>query len=205
MNDLISWHADVRVDKYTTEQLDWLKAKYDWSMTEIDKLSGDRLRELLGGPDEVTRASGNLLTYVGLAYLLAALTGVSTTTTAVQLSSGHIPVAVGDGGGTVPAASVVDSDLAASTNKYYMPVDGTYPAVGLAGASAGSLTVNATFASGVANFAWNEWGLYGATTAFTSGQTTKPATSTMINHRGVYLGTKVVTNIWTLAATISLS
>ncbi len=153
----------------------------------------------------MTQASGNLLTYNGLAYLMSALTGVDTTITAVQLSNGHMPVGVGDGGGSVPTASVVDADLAASTNKYYAPVDGTYPSVGLAGASAGSFTVNATFASGVANFAWNEWGLYGSTASFTVGQSTKPATSTMINHRGTYLGTKVVTNVWTLAATIILS
>jgi hypothetical protein len=200
----VNWHAHVRVDKFSSDQLAWLASKNDLPLSVIENCSGDALRSYFQ-PDEVTERDGNLLTYSGLAYLLAALTGVTTTTAAVDLANGFLPVAVGDGGGTVPTATVTDSDLTAPSNKWYNPVDASYPAVGAAGSTAGVLTVQSTFTSAVANFAWNEWALYGSTASFTSGQSTKPTSSTMINHKGASLGTKVSGNIWSLSATVTFS
>lgn len=201
----VHWNAHCQVQKWNSDQLSWISDSTGMPLGLVGQLSGDRLRSLVR-PEEVTDAPGNLLTYVGLAYILAALTGVTTTvTTALDLANGFMPVAVGDGGGTVPTAAVTDSDLTATTNKYYNPVDATYPAVGAAGATAGILTIQSTFTAGVANFAWNEWGIYGSTASFTVGQASKPSSSTMINHKGTSLGTKVSGNVWSLVATITFS
>ena len=115
------------------------------------------------------------------------------------------PKQPGDGNGSVPTAAVADTDLTATVNKYYNPVDSSYPAVGSAGANSGILTVQSTFTTAIANFAWNEWGFFGNSTTFSAGVTTKPGTATMINHKGVSLGTKTSSNTWTLNATLTLS
>lgn len=203
-NDGIKWHAHASVEKWNADQLSWISQNTGMPLTRVEQLSGNSLRAILA-PEEVVEAPGNLLTYTGLAYVLSAMTAVTTTIAAVQLSNGFLPVAVGDGGGSVPTAGVTDSDLTASTNKYYNPIDATYPAVGAAGASAGVLTIQSTFTSGVANYAWNEWALFGSTALFSTGQASKPASAVMINHKGTALGTKSSGNVWTLAATITFS
>lgn len=195
----ITWTAHASVYKWDVEQYDWVSRKYGLVNPDLMQYSD------IVKPYEVVDAPGNLLTYVGLAYLLSNITGVTSTTSAQILANGYVPVAVGDGGGTVPTAAVTDSDLTASVNKYYNPIDAAYPAVGAAGATAGVITVQSTFTSGVANFAWNEWGIYGCPAGFSIGQSTTPSGVTMINHKGASLGTKTSSNVWTLSATLTLS
>jgi hypothetical protein len=199
--DTLNWHSHVRVDKWSYDQWTWAENK-----SGLKDLQGWQLREILGtGPDEVAEADGNLLTYTGLAYLWSIVTGVSTTTSSAAMAYGFLPVGVGDGSGSVPTAAVTDSDLTATVNRYYNPVDAGYPIVGAAGSTAGILTVQSTFTTAIGNYAWNEWGLYGTIAPFSAGQTSKPTTATMINHKGVSLGTKSSSNVWTLASTITLS
>lgn len=195
----ITWTAHASVHKWDVDQYDWVSRKYGVEAPDLMKYAH------IVKPYEVVEAPGNLLTYVGLAYLLSNLTGVNTTTSAQILANGYVPVAVGDGGGSVPTASVTDSDLTASSNKYYNPIDAAYPTVGAAGATAGIITVQSTFTSALANFAWNEWAIFGSTVAFSVGQATTPANVTMINHKGASLGTKTSANVWTLSATLTLS
>jgi hypothetical protein len=195
----ITWTAHASVHKWDVDQYDWVSRKYGIEYPDLMKFS-DVVK-----PYEVVEAPGNLLTYVGLAYILSNITGLTTTTSAQILANGYVPVAVGDGGGSVPTANVIDTDLTASTNKYYNPIDASYPTVGAAGATAGVITVQSTFTSAIGNFAWNEWAIFGSTVSYTTGQTTTPASVTMINHKGVSLGTKTSSNVWTLAATLSLS
>lgn len=195
----IKWTAHASVHKWDVEQYDWIVNRYGISNPDLMQYAN------IVKPYEVTDAPGNLLTYVGLAYLLSNITGVTSTTAAQILANGYMPIGVGDGGGTVPTALVTDSDLTASTNKYYNPIDGAYPTVGAAGATAGVITIQSTYTSAIANFAWNEWAIFGSTVPFTVGQTTTPSNSTMINHKGVSLGTKTSSNVWTLSATLTLS
>ena len=199
--DGIGWKASCRVLKWNAEQVAWVVNK-----TGILEPSGQLLLSLVE-PYEIAESEGNVTTYGGLAYLWSLATGLTTAISAAsQLANGFLPVGVGDGSGTVPTTSPIDADLTAATNKYYQPVDATYPQVGAAGATAGSLTVQATFGATAANFTWNEWGLFGTTSAFSSGTTATPQNATMINHRGVNLGPpKVSGNVWTLDAVITLS
>lgn len=197
----ISWNVVCRVFKWDTDQVFWVMRK-----TGILEPSGDLLLSLVD-PYEITEAPGNLITYGGLAYLWSLATGLTTAiSNANQLSNGFMPVGVGDGNGVVPTVSPTDTDLVAPTNKFYQPVDATYPQVGAAGATAGSLTIQATFGSSSANFTWNEWGFFGTSSSFTSGTNTTPQNATMINHKGVNLGPpKVTGNIWTLNAVVTLA
>ena len=199
--DTISWSPSLIVYKWSEDQLRWVERK-----TGTRDLQGWQLRQILNrDAEEYVTDEGNLLTYVGLAFILSALTGVTSTTSSQPLAYTYLPVGVGDGGGSVPTAAVTDTDLTATANRFYNPVDNGYPAVGAAGSTAGTFTVQSTFTSASANYAWNEWALYGTTSAFTVSQTTQPPSSTMINHRGTSLGTKVLTDVWTLQASISIS
>lgn len=200
----VHWKAHCQVQKWNPDQLRWISSNTGIPLVQVEKMSGDSLRSLLAA-EEVTDVPGNLLTYTGLAYLLGALTGSTATTTATYLTNGYVPVGVGDGNGSTPTPTTADSDLTAPTNKYYQPADATYPAVGAAGATAGVLTVQATYTSAVANFAWNEWALFGTTVNFTVGQATTPLSTTMINHKGASIGTKSSGNVWSLVSTITFS
>ena len=51
------------------------------------------------------------------------------------------------------AFAASQTDLQASTNKFRQPMDATYPLV-----ATNVLTFRSTFATGDANFAWEEWG-----------------------------------------------
>lgn len=196
----ITWHASARVDKFSSDQVRWVIRK-----TGNLNPSGDFIRQTLKAlPAETVFAEGNLLTSAGLAYLWSNITGITSVVAAHSLSYGFLPVGVGDGNGSVPTPAVGDTDLTASSNKYYIPVDASYPTVG-SGSSSGILTVQGTFGTGVANFAWNEWGLFGSQNSFAGGQATKPSGSSMINHKGVSLGTKTSSNVWTLSVTITIS
>lgn len=198
----VKWHGHVRVDKYSIAQLNWLAQKLEMPTAVIEAKGGDFLRHHLGGPEEVTEKDGNLLTYTGLAYILCTLTGVTTTTTAGQLGNGYLPVAVGD---STTAATTTDFDLNAATNKWYNPVDPSYPTVGTA-TSSGVMTVQSTFTTAVGNFAWNEWALFGCSTLFSVGQSTVPGTAQMLNHKApAALGTKTSSNTWVLVATVTFS
>lgn len=200
--DGVGWKAYCRVYKWDADQVAWAVGK-----SGILEPDGDLLMRYVS-PYEVTEASGNLTTNAGKAYLWANITGQTTTVSNYhQLANGYLPVGVGDGNGVVPTVSASDPDLTAPLNKYYQPVDASYPTVGAAGATAGTLTVQATFSGTVANFSWNEWGLFGSLGSFTTGTALTPSNVTMINHKGVALGTgpKTSGNVWTLNAVITLS
>lgn len=200
-SDTISWNPSLVVYKWSEDQLQWVERK-----TGTRDLQGWQLRQILGSEaEDYVKDEGNLLTYVGLAFILGVLTGVTTTTASHPTTYAYLPVGIGDGNGSVPTAVVTDSALTASANRFFNPVDNGYPTVGAAGSTAGIFTVQSTFTSASANYAWNEWALFGSTSTFTVGQSTQPTNSTMINHKGVSLGTKVSGNVWTLQASITLS
>jgi len=131
-SNFLNWDCLVKVDKYSLDQVRWVKRK-----TGLTNPSAEVLRETLKSlPSETAYGRGNLITTVGLGYLWSSITGVTTTVVAHQLSYSFLPVGVGDGNGSVPTAAVGDVDLTAATNKYYVPVDASYPQVG-SGVSAG--------------------------------------------------------------------
>jgi fatty acid/phospholipid biosynthesis enzyme len=95
-------------------------------------------------------------------------------------------IAAGD---SATAFAATQTDLQAATNKLRKAMDATYPQ-----RSGNVLTFRATFATGDANFAWNEWGIFNAAAA-----------GTMMQRKVENLGTKTSAQSWQMTATITIN
>jgi hypothetical protein len=180
------WHAHALVQKWTDDQVAWVRTK-----TGILRPSGDLLAEYI--TPEVVEADGNLLTTAGLTRLTSLLTGgggQAATSTATRLG-------VGDGS---TGALVGDTDLSAasgSTHRYFQVMDATYPSV-----SGGTITCKSTYDSSTANFNWAEWGIDVGSPTVSAGTTVNAC---LLNHKtSAALGTKSG-GTWSLTASISIS
>lgn len=91
-------------------------------------------------------------------------------------------------GDSTTAFAVAQTDLQASTNKLRKAMDTSYPS-----RATNVLTFKSTYATGDANFAWNEWGVFNASSA-----------GEMLCRKVESLGTKV-TGTWVLTATITVA
>lgn len=141
-------------------------------------------------PDEVIHGEGNLLMTAGALQLWKALRGDGSLT---AFSNANSYLGVGD---SSTAASAGQTDLQAATNKTRKAMDSTYPKVGTADSldADNKVRFQSTFGTSDANYAWNEWGTFNASTA-----------GTMLNRKAEALGTKVNTATWQLQVTITLS
>ena len=93
-------------------------------------------------------------------------------------------IGVGD---STTAFSAGHTDLQAATNKFRKAMDATYPQV-----AANVQTFRSTFATGDANFAWQEWGVFNASSG-----------GTMMNRKVESLGTKTSAQSWQVTVTIT--
>lgn len=116
------------------------------------------------------------ITTAGVTQMLQAALGE--TPTFFTNSTSYIGV-----GDSTTAFSAAQTDLVAATNRLKKVMDATFP-------SRASLVVTfqATFATGDANFAWQEWGVFNGGPAF--------ATGTMISRKVESLGTKTSAQSW---------
>lgn len=103
-------------------------------------------------------------------------------TTYNKYSNANAYIGVGD---STTAFSASHTDLQAATNKLRKAMDATYPT-----RSSNALTFRSTFASGDANFAWEERAIFNASS---SGQ--------MLSRKVVSLGTKTSAASWELTCT----
>ena len=178
--------------------------------------NGDWLRELFphGPEDGYAHDDGNLLTNQGLAniifLLLAGYTGAAANQN-IPLTNAHTVCGVGS---SSTAATTADTHLngdGSTTTAYYQQMD-------VSGSGYPTLTVNATingqctYASGVANFAWNEWGwvtggTYSAAGGTLSSVYSSSTTTALINHKvpASSLGTKASGASWVFSTTIVFS
>ena len=172
-HDVIRWRARWKVEKY-------------W---------GDVAPESV--PYEVIEREGNLLMYGGASCLWQCLIGNGTTTadqTLTYFSNARAAIGVGD---SSTAAAATQTDLQAATNKTRKAMDATYPTHTDATTSgAATITFKSTFATGDANFAWAEWGVFNSATA---------ATGRMLNRKVESLGTKTSAASWAFTVTITLA
>jgi hypothetical protein len=95
-------------------------------------------------------------------------------------------IGVGD---STTAFATSQTDLQAATNKMRKAMDATFPSI--AGAV---ITYQATFATGDANWAWNEWGVFNAASA-----------GTMFQRKVESLGTKTSAQTWQFNVAITVS
>ena len=93
-------------------------------------------------------------------------------------------IGVGD---STTAHAFTQTDLQAATNKFRKAMDATYPQV-----AANVLTYRATFGTSEANFAWQEWGVFNASSG-----------GTMMNRKVESLGTKTSSQSWQFTVTIT--
>lgn len=102
------------------------------------------------------------------------------------LNNANAYLGVGD---STTAFSAAQTDLQAATNKARKAMDATYPT-----RSSNVMTLRSTFATGDANWAWEEWGVFNASSA-----------STMFSRKVESLGTKTSAQSWVLTATITVA
>lgn len=196
LRDSAGWTPRIEVWKYLPETVRDLTDYLGHEPTGADL----RRLELSEGlrPDDIAYAFDNLLTTAGLGRLTNLLTGGG------AAAMTHAQTIVGVGSSST-AATVADTALGgdgSTSTAYYQNADASYPTV-----SAGVITCNCTFASGNANFAWQEWCLGIATGTLTAGGTLSAVGTTpiMLNHKVQSLGTKASGAVWTLNAQITIS
>lgn len=132
---------------------------------------------------------GNLLVYGGASALWDLLIGAANVT-AFDNSNAYLGA-----GDDATAAAATQTDLQASSNKHREAMDATYPqhTDGTTSGSA-SIVYRSTFETGDANFAWEEIGLFNASS---SGR--------MLNRMVQSFGTKTSSDDWVLTMTLTLS
>lgn len=166
--------------------------------TKVEKRLGDWNDENFGlapAPYEVIESEGNLLMYGGASCLWQCLVGNGTGTSGQTLTffnNGNAYIGVGD---STTAAAATQTDLVAATNKLRKAMDSTYPQHADGATSpAATITFRATFATGDANFAWQEWGIFNGSVG-----------GRMLNRKVESWGTKVAGTSWTFTVTITLA
>jgi hypothetical protein len=171
----------------THEPIKW---KAVW---RLEKFWGDDIASAV--PYDVIEREGNLLMHGGAAAIWQALIGNGTVTAGQPLTyfnNANACLGVGD---STSAAAATQTDLQAATNKLRKAQDATFPqhTDGTSPANA-TITFRATFGTGDANFAWNEWGIFNAATG-----------GRMLNRKVESLGTKTSAASWVLTVTLSLA
>lgn len=102
------------------------------------------------------------------------------------LDAANAKIAVGD---SATAFSVAQTDLQATTNKMRKGMDGGYPTqVG------NVLTLRSTYTGGEANWAWQEWGVFNASSG-----------GRMVNRLVEYNGTKLTGQTWVMQVTLTVN
>lgn len=106
--------------------------------------------------------------------------------TVTEFNNANAHIGVGD---SSTAFSATQTDLQAASNKFRKAMDATYPT-----RATNVLTFRATFQTTEANFAWNEWGVFNASSG-----------GTMFNRKVESLGTKAVTQSWQFTVTLTVT
>jgi hypothetical protein len=103
-----------------------------------------------------------------------------------EFNNANAHLGVGD---STTAFAATQTDLQAASNKVRKAMDATYPT-----RATNVLTFRSTFATGDANFAWQEWAVFNASTA-----------GTMFNRKVESLGTKTSAQSWQLTVTLTVT
>ena len=159
--------------------IDKAEYKSQWKITKYESEEAYQKGEAYEEKD----IDGNILLNEGIAVLQTLLIGTGGT----AFSNAAASLGVGD---SSTAAAATQTGLQAATNKAYAAMEAGYPSI-----SAQATTWRSVFASGVGNFAWNE---------FTVANGNSDA-STNLNRKGSAEGTKTSGQVWTLDLTITWS
>jgi hypothetical protein len=190
--DGIKWTPTARIQKYSPEVVEELTRLlgYEPKAADFVRLGAD--------PFAVLEIEGNLLTTAGLGHLTTVLTDSSATEV---ISTARSFLGVGD---SSTGATVSDTALVASTNKYYKSLDSVTRTTTTV--TNDSVQAVASYDSSTANYAWNEWVLGSSTSGTITSGTSLPGTGGFIYNRKVAsMGTKASGAAWTFTVTIKFS
>ena len=189
--DTIRWKARYQIHKFDNEDL--AAAGVDVEAPSWEAIS-QAVEEGRLSPYEIIDREGNLLLYGGASNLWQCLIGNGTATTGQNLTyfnNGEANIGVGNG---TAAAVATQTDLqgASKTRKgqesgFPSHTDGV--AIG-----AEDIQFKSIFATGDANYAWEEWGVFNAGTG-----------GRMLNRKVESLGTKTSAATWTFTVTLTLA
>jgi len=190
LHDAVKWHAKWQVLKFNAD---------DIILAGLDPATAQEAEILAAGvtPCEIIEREGNLLMYGGASCMWQTLIGNGTATAGQSLTyfnNAQAAIGVGD---SSTAAAATQTDLQASTNKLRKAMDATFPvhADGVTSPAA-SIQFKSTFATGDANFAWQEWGVFNSATG---------GTGRMLNRKVESLGTKTSAASWAFTVTLTLA
>lgn len=110
--------------------------------------------------------------------------GIGAGVTAFNNANSHLGV-----GDSSTAFSAAQTDLQAASNKLRKAMDATYPSGG-----SNVIAFRSTFGTSDANFAWNEWGVFNASSS-----------GTMLSRKVESLGTKTSAQTWQFTATLTFN
>jgi hypothetical protein len=122
------------------------------------------------------------ITDAGRNHLVQAAVGAAVT----AFNNANSYIGVGD---SSTAFSAAQTDLVAASNKFRKAMDATYPS-----GATNVLTFRSTFGTADANFAWQEWGVFNASSA-----------GTMLNRKVESLGTKTSAQSWQFTVTLTFT
>ena len=182
-----------------------LERKQAWrARMTLEKYEGDWTPEQIAAGEaddalyEVVERDGNLLTIGGVSIQWQTLIGNGVATAGQELTyfnNAQAAIGVGD---SATAAADTQTALQAASNRLYKAMDPTYPLHTDSDSSgaAKTITFKSTFATGDANFAWQEWGVFNSATH---------NTGRCLNRKVESLGTKTVAATWALTVTITIT
>lgn len=193
--------ARIQVVKYAHTRDDVMDALGLKTIEELDAVKSDlqlkALTDLGLRPYEIQERDHNLLMYAGAAFLWQAmigttLSGGSGSGLLTPYNNANAFIGVGD---SVTAAAATQTDLQAASNKARVAMDATYP-LNTDGATStnASAVFRSTFNTSTGNYAWQEWGVFNATSA-----------GRMFNRKVESLGTKTSSASWQFSVTLTLS
>lgn len=122
------------------------------------------------------------LTNAGRDLISSAIIGAAYTT----FAAANAYIGVGD---STTAFSASHTDLQAASNKLRKAMDSTFPTQ-----SSNVLTFQSTFSTSQANFAWEEWGVFNASSG-----------GTMLNRKVETLGTKTSAQSWQITCQLTVT
>lgn len=199
--DLSRSSGDILIGRGVS-RVQMFKGDIDWEVKGPGMLiPRSSLTGRIVAPYEDVEWTENGLTIGGASIQWQTLIGNGTTTAAQPLTfynNANARLAVGD---SSTAFADTQTNVQAASNKLANAMDATYPlhtdTTGTAGSK--SIAFRSTFATGDANFPWNEWALLNGALG--------GANTRMLNRAAGagLLGTKTSAATWVLTATLSLA
>lgn len=184
----IYWRAAYTVEKYAAGAEDVRAGRYG-SSAGVD--AGSRVV-----PYERISGEGNMLLNGGadLLWNLAKAPGTTAVNQQTTYLNAHAAIGVGN---STAAAVRTQTDLQGAS-KYRKGMEATYPqhTTGTASTAARNMVFRSLYSTAMANFAWQEWGVFNSTTL---------AQGRMVNRKVEALGTKTSAATWTFTVTLSLT